>query len=197
MIRTLLARDIGNVTLFADNKAGPGAGGRTPLQLTSTHFNSLQHTSTHFNSVQLSVRVSMTSYAYLVQIEGLFNQESQTWSDFWRIGRRDSALDGSDWSTGLRHHNFDTKLITEFNVHVAVQLKRGCVTASATLLSFNPRYAENGGAWAKALTVSKSIISSYVAFAHWCGWALHVNLLSVRCASNQAHPPELESWISR
>ena len=25
MIRTLLARDIGNVTLFADNKAGPGA----------------------------------------------------------------------------------------------------------------------------------------------------------------------------
>ena len=27
MIRTLLARDIGNVTLFADNKAGPGARG--------------------------------------------------------------------------------------------------------------------------------------------------------------------------
>lgn len=42
---------------------------------------------------------------------------------------------------------------------------------SAALLLSNPRFAESGDGWAKALTVFVSLIFSYVTFASWEEWA--------------------------
>jgi hypothetical protein len=42
---------------------------------------------------------------------------------------------------------------------------------SSTLILSNPRYAESGDGWAKAMTLLVSIVFSYVGVAEWGGWA--------------------------
>ena len=58
----------------------------------------------------------MTSHAYLLDIEGLFTQESQPGRSFGDSVDGIFALDSFDWSNGLRYHNFDTRSDAAFTL---------------------------------------------------------------------------------
>jgi len=54
---------------------------------------------------------------------------------------------------------------------IGMFLAYASLSVSSLLLLSNPRYAESGDGWAKALTVVVSVAFSYVAFAEWTHWA--------------------------
>jgi len=62
----------------------------------------------------LILSVGGTSPSDLLKIEGLVTQGSRLGRSAGHLVGRIVALDGSDWSNGLRYHNFDTKPDTGF-----------------------------------------------------------------------------------
>ena len=62
----------------------------------------------------VKLSVGGTSPSDLLEIEGLVTQGSRPGRSAGYLVGGIFALDGSDWSNGLRYHNFDTKPDTEF-----------------------------------------------------------------------------------
>jgi len=71
---------------------------------------------------------------FFSKIEGLLTHESRP----GRIsaGRRGQIfdLDCSDWSNGLRYHNFDTRPDTEFNLNRLTISSKPCTLRSAAFI---------------------------------------------------------------
>ena len=84
---------------------------------------------------------------YLQEIEGLpvFTQESPPSRNFGELVCGIFALDGHDWSNGLRYHNFDTKPDTEFERQSmrGEQYLPGPLPATSSTRILNPRFSES------------------------------------------------------
>jgi hypothetical protein len=67
----------------------------------------------HGGEVNLSV--GRTCPFYLLEIEGLLTPGSRPGRTFGESVGGILEMDSSDWSSGIRHHTFDTRPDTEFN----------------------------------------------------------------------------------
>jgi hypothetical protein len=73
-------------------------------------------TAAHDSTSHLKLSVKRTSPFYLLETEDLFTHESQPGRTLGEWVGGVFEIDSSDWSNGLRYHNFDTKPDTEFKV---------------------------------------------------------------------------------
>jgi len=63
----------------------------------------------------LKLSVGRACPFYLLEIEGLLTQGSRPGRTFGESVGGILEMDSSDWSSGIRHHVFDTRSDTEFN----------------------------------------------------------------------------------
>ena len=97
------------------------------MALPSTSAQYLPHArGLHSSTCQLSV--GGTSPSDLLEIEGPVTQGSRPGRSAGYLVGGIFALDGSDWSNGLRYYNFDTRPDTEFNVTQFLWDTLGCVS---------------------------------------------------------------------
>jgi len=76
---------------------------------------------------RLKLSVGGTCPSDLLEIEGLLTRESRPGRTFGESVGGILETDSSDWSNGIRHHIFDTRLDTEFNTSRYAS-RQACVT---------------------------------------------------------------------